>query len=209
MTLDKKSGQTVRGKLAASIEATIIRRKIDLVAIDPFVKSHAVPENDNSIVDDVMQVLTDLAAKHNIAIDTPHHTAKGTGQAEPGNASRGRGASAMVNAGRLVLTLTTMSADEAKTFGIAETERKQYARVDNAKVNITKSGGSARWFHIIGVRLGNTTDLYPNGDEVQTVVPWQARDMEGPQHRPAQPGAHQDRRRPPRRQPLHRRAEII
>jgi hypothetical protein len=173
MTLDKKSGQTVRGKLAASIEATIIRRKIDLVAIDPFVKSHAVPENDNSIVDDVMQVLTDLAAKHNIAIDTPHHTAKGTGQAEPGNASRGRGASAMVNAGRLVLTLTTMSADEAKTFGIAETERKQYARVDNAKVNITKSGGSARWFHIIGVRLGNTTDLYPNGDEVQTVVPWQ------------------------------------
>jgi hypothetical protein len=116
-------------------------------------------------------VLTELATKYNIAVDTPHHISKGT--AEPGNANRGRGASAMVDAGRLVYTLTTMSGDEAETFGISETERKQYVRVDSGKVNITKGGGAARWFRLVGVRLNNATELYPNGDEVQTVEPWQ------------------------------------
>jgi hypothetical protein len=172
MTTDK-TGRTLRGQLAASIEATIIRRDIDLVAIDPFVKSHAVPENENSLVDDVMQVLSDLATKYDIAIDTPHHVSKATGPAEPGNANRGRGATAMADAARLVSTLTTMSTEEAEMFGVAETERKQYVRVDSAKVNITRNGGAPKWFRLVGVRLGNATDLYPNGDEVQTVEPWQ------------------------------------
>jgi hypothetical protein len=170
MTIDK-AGRALRGQLAANIEATIIKRKIDLVAIDPFVKSHSVPENENSLIDDVIQVLTDLATKHNIAIDSPHHISKGA--ADPGNANRARGASAMVDAGRLVTTLTTMSSEEAKTFGIDETERKQYVRVDSGKVNITKSWGAPKWFRLVGVRLGNATDLYPNGDEVQTVELWQ------------------------------------
>jgi AAA domain len=169
MTIDR-TGRALRGQLAASIEAAIVKHGIDLVAIDPFVKSHAVPENENSIIDEVTQVLTDLAAKHNIAIDSPHHISKGP--AEPGNANRGRGASAMVNAGRLVFTLTTMNNEEANAFGIAETERRQYVRVDSGKVNITKGGGAVKWFHLVGVRLDNGTDLYPNGDEVQTVEPW-------------------------------------
>jgi hypothetical protein len=169
MTVDR-TGRAMRGRLAASIEAEIIKHGIDLVAIDPFVKSHSVPENENSVIDEVAQVLTDLAAKHNIAIDCPHHISKGP--AEPGNANRGRGASAMVNAGRLVFTLTTMSGEEANAFGVAEADRRQYVRVDSGKVNITKAAGEAKWFHIIGVGLGNATDLYPNGDEVQTVEPW-------------------------------------
>jgi hypothetical protein len=169
MSLDR-GGRALRGQLGAKIEAAIITHNIDLVAIDPFVKSHAVPENENSIMDEVMQVLTDLASKHNIAIDAPHHISKGL--ADPGNANRSRGATAIVNAGRLVFTLTTMNTEEAQAFGIAETERKQYVRVDSAKVNITKSGSAAKWFKLVGVQLGNATERYPNGDEVQTVEPW-------------------------------------
>lgn len=30
----------------------------------------------------------------------------------------------------------------------------------------------AKWFRLVGVPLGNTTDLYPHGDVVQTVEPW-------------------------------------
>src|SRR5262249_35743006 len=30
----------------------------------------------------------------------------------------------------------------------------------------------AKWFKLVGVRLGNGTKLYPNGDEIQTVEPW-------------------------------------
>ena len=114
MTLDKK-GRTERGKLADALESCIVARQIDVVSLDPFVKSHSVEENSNSAIDDVIQVLTELAAMHDVAVDAPHHTSKGV--VDPGNASRGRGASAMKDGGQLIYTLTTMSADEAPPRG--------------------------------------------------------------------------------------------
>ena len=39
-------------------------------------------------------------------------------------------------------------------------------RVDSAKVNIAPPSIEARWFRIVGVPIGNGTDLYPDGDEV-------------------------------------------
>jgi AAA domain len=166
----EKYGRLVRGSLAQHLEDAIVARKIDVVSLDPFVKTHSVDENNNSAIDDVVQIMTDLAAKYDIAIDAPHHTSKGT--AEPGNASRGRGASAMNNAGRLVYTLATMSEDEAKDFNVSDQDRKSYVRMDSGKVNTTKASATAKWFRLIGVRLGNATELYPNGDEVQTVEVW-------------------------------------
>jgi hypothetical protein len=134
------------------------------------VKSHAVEENNNSMIDYVVQILSDLAEKFDIAIDVPHHVAKGS--PEPGNANRARGASSMKDAFRLVYTLTPMSTDEARAFGLDEVRRRRLVRMDSAKVNITPAMGDAKWFQLVGVRLGNATELYPNGDEVQTVVPW-------------------------------------
>jgi hypothetical protein len=169
MTLEKH-GRTVRGTMADNLETVIKKRQIDIVSIDPFVKAHSVEENNNSAIDDVVQVLTDLSAKHDIAVDAPHHVSKG--QADPGNANKGRGASAMKDAGRLVYTLTTMSPEEAKAFGVDEELRKTYVQMDSAKVNITRHSRAAKWFRLVGVRLGNGTEMYPNGDEVQTVEPW-------------------------------------
>jgi AAA domain len=165
-----KNGHLVRGVLADNLEKAITDHGIDIVSVDPFVKAHSVEENNNSVIDDVVQVLTDLAAKHNVAVDAPHHTSKG--QAEPGNADRGRGASAMKDGGRLIYTLTAMSPEEAEAFTISEDERRRFVRMDSAKVNITPFMGTAKWFKLVGVRLGNATELYPNGDEVQTVEPW-------------------------------------
>jgi|SoiMethySBSTD1v2_1073268.scaffolds.fasta_scaffold28496_5 AAA domain-containing protein len=170
LTTDR-GGKAVRGMLAEYIEDEILGGMIDLVIIDPFVKSHSVEENLNSVIDDVAQILTDLAATYDLAVDAPHHTSKGI--AEPGNADRGRGASAMKDAARLVYTLTPMSAAEAEMFGINPDDRKQYVRLDSGKVNITKYLPAAKWFRLVGVMLGNDTDLYPHGDEVQTVEPWQ------------------------------------
>jgi hypothetical protein len=169
MTADR-NGQIKRGKLADNIEAAIIRRKPDIVMLDPFVKSHAVGENENMAIDGVIQILTDLAAKYDIAVDAPHHVSKGP--ADAGNADKGRGASSMVDAGRIVKTLTPMGSDEAKAYGIKEEDRKQYIRLDNGKVNIVRGGGNPDWFRLVGVPIGNGTELYPHGDEVQTVEPW-------------------------------------
>src|SRR5262249_55297201 len=169
MTLDAR-GRAVEGKLTGKIENVVKARKIDMVMLDPFVKSHSVEENHNTLIDEVAQLLTDMASKYNIAADAPHHTSKGA--AEPGNADRGRGASAMKDAARLVYTLTVMSTDEAKAFGIKDEDKWQYLRVDSGKVNITKHLRAAKWFRLVGVPLDNATEIYPNGDDVQTVEPW-------------------------------------
>ena len=169
-----RAGKPVRGLLADKIAAEIVAHNIDLVVIDPFVKSHSVEENLNSIIDDVAQILTDLATKYNIAVDAPHHTSKGA--SDPGNADKGRGASSMKDAARLVYTLTPMSVEEAKILSINQEDRKQYVRVDSAKVNITKRLGAAKWYRLVGVPIGNETAMYPSGDEVQTVEPWQPPD---------------------------------
>jgi hypothetical protein len=167
---DNRGGIT-QGTLAGAIEAEIVKHKIDIVSIDPFVKSHGVEENSNSMIDNVIQILSDLAIKHNIAMDTPHHTRKGTQDA--GNASTGRGAGAMKDAARLVYTLTPMSADEGKAMGVAEEDRRSLVRMDSGKVNIAPPMRLARWYKLVGVRLGNQNKMYPNGDEVQAIETWQ------------------------------------
>jgi hypothetical protein len=78
----------------------------------------------------------------------------------------------MKDAGRLIYTLTPMSTDEAKTFGIPEQDRRLYIRIDSGKVNILRPSILAKWFHLVGVPLGNTSELYPSGDNVQTVEVW-------------------------------------
>ena len=163
-------GQIVDGQLRAHLEATVEAKAIDCVVMDPLVKTHSVEENSNSAIDGVAQLLSDLAAKYNMAVDVPHHTSKGPG--DPGNAHRGRGASSLIDAVRLAYTLTRMSEQEAQTFNIAEEERRQYVRLDRAKTNLVPLSASATWFKLVGVRLGNATEMYPNGDEVQTVEIW-------------------------------------
>jgi AAA domain len=169
MTLDK-NGRPVIGELADNLEAVIVSRGIDIVSLDPFVKTHSVEENANSVIDNVVQVLTELSAKHNIAFDTPHHISKGA--ADPGNANRGRGASAMKDAARLVYTLTPMSPEEAQAFSVREDERRLLVRMDSGKVNIAPPLKAAKWYRLVGVPLGNATECHPNGDEVQAIEPW-------------------------------------
>ncbi len=69
-------------------------------------------------------------------------------------------------------TLTRMTDQEGETFGIRAEERRLYVRLDSSKVNIAPPSGEATWFKLVGVRLDNGTADYPNGDDVQTVVPW-------------------------------------
>jgi len=168
-----RHGGLIRGTLQEKIEALITKYNLDVVAIDPFVKSHAVEENTNTAIDKVAQILIDLSIKYDIAIDVPHHISKG--QPEPGNADRGRGASALKDAGRLVYTLTTMSSEEAAKFGIKEEDRRQYIRMDHGKVNLVPQR-AIKWFRLIGVNLGNATALYPHGDTIQVVEPWEPPD---------------------------------
>ena len=165
-----QDGRVRAGAMLDEVRRTIKARNIDLLLFDPLVKMHDVEENDNTAMDFVISTLTDLAIENNIAVDVLHHTSKGA--ADPGNADRGRGASAVNNGARLVYTLSPMSTDEARTFNIAENERRSFVRIDSGKVNIAPPLRDAKWFQIVGVDLRNRTALYPSGDNVQTVMTW-------------------------------------
>jgi hypothetical protein len=167
---DIKDGARVTGPLEAMLRAKIKARKIDLLGLDPFVKLHGLEENDNGAMDFVCGLLVKLGIEFNIAVDVPHHTKKGLQTA--GDADAGRGASSARDAGRLMYTLTRMSDAEGEIFGIPAEERRLFIRLDSSKVNIAPPSGEATWFKLIGVRLENGTDDYPNGDEVQTVERW-------------------------------------
>jgi hypothetical protein len=170
-----ENGSLKAGSLAELLPEVINRRQIDALILDPFVKTHAVPENDNNAIDFVGGILSDLAIQHNIAVDAPHHTRKRP--ADPGNADTGRGASSLKDGGRLVFTLTKMPDDQAKLFNLSDGEKQRLIRLDSAKVNLAPPAASARWFRLVGVPIGNGAAAYPNGDEVQTVEKWTPPDV--------------------------------
>jgi AAA domain len=161
----------VRGDLDRAIRSFIDDRKIDLVIIDPIKKAHSLDENDNHDMDAVVTILAQLAIDKNIAVDVLSHERKAAGAAA-GDANRARGASALKDGGRLMYTLTGMTEAERDAFNLTEEERRLLFRVDSAKVNLAPPSASAQWFRLVGVRLDNGDDTYPNGDEVQTVERW-------------------------------------
>ena len=171
----RRSGKLISRELMVAdlvwyIRDAILQHKIDVIVVDPLVKAHSLDENDNNGMDAVLAIIADLAIAANIVFDFLHHTSKGP--AEAGNADKGRGASAIKDGGRLMKTLTGMSLDEAKAFGItSEEERKSLVRYDNGKVNIVKAE-NAKWFRLVDVELGNGTEEYPNGDHVQAIEVW-------------------------------------
>jgi hypothetical protein len=167
---DLHEGTVQVGALETMLRETIEDLRIDVVILDPFVKTHNAAENDNSAIDAVATIMTKIAIDLDCAVDAPHHVSKGAAVA--GDADKARGASSFRDAARLVYSLTAMTPEEAQRFGIGEAERRSLIRVDSAKVNIAPPSAEARWFRLVGVRLGNSTPDYPHGDEVQTVEPW-------------------------------------
>jgi hypothetical protein len=165
-----RNGSRQRGQLAQWLRDKIEQLKPDIVCLDPFVKTHALEENDNGAMDFVCDLLATFADDYNIAVDAPHHTRKGI--TTPGDPDMGRGSSSIRDAGRLVYTLTPMDETEAKQFSIEQLDRRSFVRLDSAKVNIARPANTATWFKLVSVNIGNATEAYPNGDEVQTVVPW-------------------------------------
>src|SRR5205085_245303 len=64
------------GGLDKELRAIIAEYKVDLVAIDPIIKAHGVPESDNNAMDRVAGMLTSIAHDLNCAVDTVLHARK-------------------------------------------------------------------------------------------------------------------------------------
>ena len=135
--------------------------RIRVICVDPFIRSHRVNENDNSAIDAVTSVFSQLATKTRAAVNLVHHTRKGT--PSPGDMDLARGASSLVSAARIASTISTMSEREAERLQL-EDERHWYIRRDSAKSNMQPPAAEAEWFKKMNV-------LLPNGDRVGVVEP--------------------------------------
>ena len=150
--------------------------KPKVVILDPFVSSHMVNENNNAQIDLVIKLLIQLCRDHQAALVAVHHTRKGA--AEAGDVDSGRGASSLVNAARIAMTLRKMTEPEATGLNISDDDRRDFFRVDVGKSNMGQIGtGSlhgADWFRMRSQALGNTgvDPRWPEGDHVQVIEPW-------------------------------------
>ena len=152
-----------------TLRALIEERRPAILIADPLSELHSADENDNTALRAVVAEFRALAICYNVAIILVHHTRKGA--VTPGDPDTARGASAIIGAGRVVLTLVTMSEEDAVALGLAKDRktRSTYVRLDDAKQNYAAIG-EANWYE-------KTVYALDNGEWVPAAVPWTAPDM--------------------------------
>lgn len=155
---DDKKRPVKNEPLIESLIKDITDRGVTLFIVDPFVECHLVSENDNGAVNMVMRVFRYIAFKTGCAISVVHHVSKGTTDTH-GNVDRARGASALASAARIAHTFYSMSPKEAKLYGILSDRADWYARLDNAKANLSPPGAPTEWYE------KKSVDLWINNPE--------------------------------------------
>jgi AAA domain len=176
---DKNGFFIVRPMVDALIK-TALELQIDVLMADPFVSSHQVPENDNNAIDRVVKEWAYISDKANGAVRLTHHTRKGDQEV---TAESGRGASALVDAARIVRVFNRMTKEEADKAGIEDERRRRYYRTYIDKQNMAPAAEKADWFHLWSVDLGNGPKLDSiqelldlnrrQGDSVGVATNWQ------------------------------------
>jgi len=161
---DPITGRLTFTEAMTAIEREIEERMPDVLILDPLVELHDAEENDNTAIRAVMAKFRSLAAQYNIAVVLLHHSRKGS-SATPGDPDTLRGASAIVGAARVVLTLSVMTSEEAGAFGLPEAHRFHYVRLDGAKSNYAPLH-EAEWFERVAYDLDN-------GETVAACIPWE------------------------------------
>jgi hypothetical protein len=161
-------GLRINRPLVEALTDEMKARAIDYLHIDPFVSSHAANESDNMEIDAVAKEWALVAKNAGAGIGLAHHVSK-AGAAEV-TALSGRGAVALINACRSVLTLNRMSEQEAQRYGIEEERRRRFFRVYDDKNNRAPPSDASDWYTMLSITLGNGD--VDEGDNMGVVVPW-------------------------------------
>ena len=142
--------------------AHIKKHNIIAFVVDPFIETHECDENSNQEIKRVAQMYRDIARQGNCAVFLIHHTAKppqGSSEGHAGNMNTARGASALIGVSRCIVTLYGMSKKDAEMYGIDEKDRHKWARLDDAKANLSLATPDAYWYQRIGVEIANKDEV--------------------------------------------------
>jgi hypothetical protein len=164
-----RNGAVIVRPVVDGLIADIVKRKIDIIVIDPFVSCHEASENDNGAMDMVAKEWAGVADRGNCAVHLIHHTRKlGSSETEV-TVESSRGAKALTDACRSVRAINRMSEKEAQDSG-ADNPRL-YFRAFNDKSNLAPPADRSDWFKIESVQLGNGPQGH--GDSVGVVTAWE------------------------------------
>jgi hypothetical protein len=161
---DPVTGRITPTAAMAQLEELCVTTEADVLFCDPLAELHNAEENDNTAMRAVVAAFRSLAKRLNIAVVILHHDRKGS--SAPGDMDRVRGASAISGAVRVMLTLTTMTEEEADKLGIAPQERRRHFRIDGAKSNYAPTQ-EAEWWRLAAYEI-------ENGEQIAACMPWQA-----------------------------------
>ena len=167
---DAKTKVVHRTQLFDAMTNTIVENGIGIVVVDPFAETFVGDENSNSEVKWAAIAWREMARLTDCALMLVHHTRKYAG-AMAGDPDASRGGGALIGTARIVSTMFTMSEEDAASMGVEQEERFRYVRFDDAKSNLTKISGRARWFEKVSVTLPNGTGEEP-ADEIGVLRPW-------------------------------------
>ena len=174
MATTTRNGTEIATPVVEALRDEIRAREIDVLVVDPFVKSHRVQENDNAAIDVVATAFAGVADATGCAIELVHHVRKGHGGEI--TVEDGRGAVALLSAVRSARVLNPMSREEAAQAG--GLTAREYFRVTNGKANLAPPPDRSDWFHLRSVSLGNGDGgLLDEGDKVGVVEGWEWPDL--------------------------------
>lgn len=160
---DPATGRIAETNAMQALERLCMESEAEVLICDPLAELHNAEENDNTAMRSVIAAFRGLARRLDIAVMILHHDRKGNNA--PGDMDRMRGASAITGAVRVMMTLTTMSAEEADKLGIPPEHRRRHFRIDGAKSNYAIAG-EAEWFKLEGYQIGN-------GEHIAACLPWE------------------------------------
>jgi hypothetical protein len=163
-----KNGITVATPVEEALTAALIDGEFDVLTLDPAVKTHRVPENDNGAIDAVAETFAHIADAANVAVEVVGHTRK-LGGAEA-TLESARGGSSWTSAARDVRVLNRMTKEEGEKAGIEPGKERRYFRAD-ADGNLAPPSAT-EWFKISSVGLGNFGEDGEPEDNVGVVTTW-------------------------------------
>lgn len=158
--------------LVRGLISFLTEREIDVLSVDPFIRTHGVPENDNPAVQQVVELYEDVADEAGCAVHLWHHTRKSNGQATTIDSLRG--ASSFIDSMRSVRILETMPKDDATKLNV---KAGWYFRSFSGKLNFAPPIAESEWYRFENLSLDNGGPSF--GDDVGTVTHWQHPESKG------------------------------
>lgn len=153
MAAEGRDGVMKNDAMLKAMKQKIVENGIGCVIIDPFVSTHAVNENANGSIQQVVAMFRELARDTNCAVLLVHHIRKANG--EDATIDHVRGAGALIGAARAARVVNKVSVSDAIELGVDERDAKGIFRVDDGKANLAAPADTALYRRMIGVQLDN------------------------------------------------------